>query len=234
MRHRWIIWFGGIFALALLSVFPLRIALGMSDLGSIGFTARQVAGTIWNGRIGELQLRSQSLGTFEVALDPAALIFGSMSMQFRRLDSPDGLLSGRLFAGGRRGVIEASGRIATGEMFKPLPVEALELSKVTALFRNGRCVEASGEIRPVIALGLPGVNLAGDLLGKVECDGERARVEMATPSGAERIDFYVQETGDYRAWLSIRAPSPQIAGALAAAGFRPTENGMTLSVDGRL
>ena len=234
MKRRWIVWTGGILALAAVVLFPLRIALAMTDLERIGFTARQVAGTIWHGRIGELQLRSQPLGTFEVALDPVALLLGRLSMRFYRLDSPDGLLEGRLVAGARRGIVDASGRVAAAAMFRPLPVEALELQKVTVLFRGGRCVEASGTMRLVPGIGIPGVDLGSGLAGPVECEGERARVDMTSPSGAERLEFYVQESGDYRAWLSIRSQSPVVSGALAVLGFRPTENGMTLSVDGRL
>ncbi|HYI42845.1 MAG TPA: hypothetical protein VD768_04400 [Sphingomicrobium sp.] len=57
MRRPWVPWLSGILAIALVGLFPLRVALGSSDLERIGFTARQVAGTIWYGRIGSLNLR---------------------------------------------------------------------------------------------------------------------------------------------------------------------------------
>lgn len=234
MRRRWVIWSVGVGALALIGMFPLRLALGWSDLERIGFTARQVAGTIWNGRVGELHLRSQPLGTVDVSLDPAALLLGNISMRFDRRDNPDGPLQGRLVAGISRGLVDATGRIAVGEMFAPLPVGALQLEKVTVLFRNGRCVRAGGRVRPILAAPVPGVDIGPALTGSVECEGERARVEMESPSGAERIELYVQESGDYRGWMSVRSPRPNVNAALGVFGFKPSPQGMTLSVDGRL
>ena len=64
-RRRWLAWTIGIGLLAMIGMFPLRAALSLSKLDRIGFTARQVAGTVWYGRIGEFQLRRQPLGTHE-------------------------------------------------------------------------------------------------------------------------------------------------------------------------
>lgn len=233
MRRRWLTWVLGIFGLALFGLFPLRIALGLSDLERMGFTARQVAGTIWYGRIGSLHLRSTPLGTFEVQLDPFALLIGNISMQFKRMDDPHGLLEGRLVAGLSRGIRDSSGRIAAGEMFAPLPIEALELQDVTVLFRNGVCIEAEGRVTPIIAAPIPGVQFAG-MTGAMQCDGERARVRMSSGSGAERVEFYISSSGRYRGWLSVRTTAPELGAALALLGFRPSPEGMTLTVNGRL
>lgn len=234
MSVRWLVWTVGIAALALLLLFPLRIVLGWSDLERMGFTARQVGGTIWHGRIGDLHLRSQPLGTLDVTLDPAALMVGTVSMAFERLDDPEGPLNGRLVAGLKRGVRSTSGRIGVGEMFAPLPLAALELSDVTILFRGGQCSEASGRITPVLATPIPGVQLDPGISGSVECDGERARVRLDSPSGAQRIEFYVRESGDFRAWMVVRSDDPLVNSALSLYGFRPSANGLRLSVDGRL
>jgi len=234
MSRRWLAVVAGLLVLAVIALFPLRLALGLSDMESIGFTARQVEGTIWSGRIGELHMRSQPLGAMNVALDPFALLLGNFSMGFRRLDNPDGPLEGRLVTGLSRGLIDTSGRIAVADMFAPLPVAALELDKVTVKFRDGQCDEASGQVRPIIAAPIPGVTFDPGMAGVVECDGQRARVRMATPSGAERLEFYVQESGQYRGWMSVRNSRPDVAGALSIFGFRPSPQGMTLTVDGRL
>jgi general secretion pathway protein N len=234
MSRRWIAAAAGITILAVVALFPLRIALGLSDLDRIGFTARQVEGSIWSGRIGELQLRSRPLGTMDVALDPFALLLGKLSLGFNRLGSPDGPLQGTLIAGFTRGLVETSGRLAVGDMFAPLPIAALELDKVTVRFRDGQCEQASGSVRPIIAAPLPGLTFDPGLAGVVECDGHRARVNMATPSGAQRLEFYVRESGEYRGWLSVRSSQPDLIGALSLVGFRPSPQGMTLTVDGRL
>lgn len=234
MRLRWFAWTAGIAALALIALFPLRLALGLSDLKRMGFTARQVAGTIWYGRIGELHLRSQPLGTVEVALDPLPLLLGNVSMWFNRLESPDGPLEGRLVAGFTRGLINTSGRIAVGDTFAPLPIAALELDRVTIKFRRGVCDRASGRVRPIISAPIPGVTFDAGLSGTVECDGQRARVRMASPGSGQQLEFYVRESGEYRGWLSVRAGDPGVNGALGGFGFRPSPQGMTLTVAGRL
>ena len=234
MSHRWTIWTLGIAALAALALFPLRAALGLSDFERMGFTARQVAGTIWYGRIGELHLRSQPLGTMQVALNPLPLLIGNISMQFSRMDSADGPFEGKLVAGFRRGVVDANGRLAVGDLVGRLPLAALELEQVTVLFRNGECTKAGGRIRPIFSAPLPGITLDPGIAGTIKCDGGRARVNMQSPSGAERIEFYVRESGEYRAWMSIRTGRPELSGALSIFGFRPSPQGMTLTVDGRL
>ena len=233
MRRRWLTWLFGILGIALFGLFPLRVALGMSDLERIGFTARQVAGTIWYGRIGSLHLRSQPLGTFEVQLDPFAFLIGRVSMQFVRMDDPQGVLEGQLVAGLARGIKDASGRVATGEMFAPLPIEALEFHDVTVLFRNGLCIEAEGRVTPVMTAPVPGVQLAG-LSGAMRCDGQRARVQMVSSAGTERVEFYVNSSGRYRGWLSVRTTGPGVSSALAMLGFRPSPEGMMLTVNGSL
>ena len=235
MSRRWIAGAAGLVIMAVIVLFPLRLALGLSDMQSIGFTARQVEGTIWSGRIGELHMRSQPLGAMDVALDPFALLLGNLSLGFKRLDNPEGPLEGRLVTGSTRGLVDTSGRITVADMFAPLPIAALELDRVTVQFRDGQCDKASGQVRPIIAAPIPGVTLENaGLAGVVECDGQRARVRMETPSGAERLEFYVQESGQYRGWMSVRNSRPDVAGALSIFGFRPSPQGMTLTVDGRL
>jgi general secretion pathway protein N len=232
VKRRWLLWSAVIGLIALIALFPLRTALGLSDFRRIGFTARQVAGTIWYGRIGDLQLRSQPLGTFEVQLNPVALLLGKISMTFNRMEDPNGVLKGRLIAGLSRGVEAVDGRLQVGDMFAPLPVRALDFRDMTVRFQGGRCVEAKGKVTPVIAAPVPGFDFAG-LTGAIECDGERARVRMA-PGGRQSIEFYVHSSGSYRGWITVRDLAPPLAGALGLVGFKPTSEGMTLSVDGQL
>lgn len=233
MNRRWLIWTGGLLLLALVALFPLRAALALSDLERMGFAARQVGGTIWYGRIGELHLRSQPLGTFEVRLDPLALLLGTVSMRFDRMDDPDGVLEGQLIAGLSRGIEQSSGRISVQQMFAPLPVEAIELDEVTILFRRGHCVRSSGRITPIIASPIPGLRFGSGLTGTLECDGERARAVMTSPSGNEKLEFYVDSQGAYRAWMTVR-PTAEASAVLGLFGFRPSAEGLTLQMRGRL
>lgn len=234
MTGRWMIWTGGILLLASVALFPLRVALGMSDMERMGFTARQIAGTIWYGRIGELHLRSQSLGTFEGELDPTALLLGNVSMRINRMDSPDGVLTGQLIAGFRRGLKDADGRVTVGAMFAPLPIETLELKGATLLFRDGRCVEAGGSVTPLIALPAPGLNLGLNFTGRLECNGDRVRVRSLSASGKEVFEFQANAGGSYRARISIRDATPEVGAALTLFGFKQSGQGLTLSTRGRL
>ncbi len=234
MRWRWTVWVVGISLIALLALFPLRVALDVTNFSRIGLSARQVAGTIWYGRLGDLHLGGRPLGTFEVALNPAALLLGRASMQFHRLDGIEGPLDGKLVVGGRRGVMGVSGRVAVGDMFAPLPIEALEFDDFTILFRGGVCVEARGRLTPIVAIPILGTQFSSGLQRSVRCDGERARVTLAGASGRERIEFYVQSSGAYRGWMSVRDAPPDAAIALSLFGFRPSAQGMTLSVNGQL
>jgi len=234
MNWRWWLWLVGVGLIALLALFPLRVALDATDVARVGLTTRQVAGTIWYGRLGDLHLGDRPLGTFEVALNPGALLLGRASMTFERLDGIDGPLGGRLVVGSRRGVVDVDGRVAVGDIFSPLPIEALEFKDFTVLFRDGVCVEAAGQVTPVVAIPVLGIQFGSGLSGVMECDGQRARVTMASGSGRERIEFYVRSTGAYRGWMSVRDAPPDAAIALSLFGFRPSPQGLTLSVDGQL
>ena len=235
MTARWTAWTLGLMALALAALFPLRLALGIADFERISLSARQVGGTIWSGRIGDLQLGRQPLGTFDVRLDPLVLLLGKASMRFDRIEDAEGPLFGSLHAGGsRRGVRGTTGRIAASALFAPLPVQAVELNDATILFRGGRCAEASGEVRAIIGMQVAGIDLGRGLTGKLACDGERVRLDMVSPSGGERIDFYVSADGRYRAWMQVTASNPAVALGIGLLGFRPAPGGYGLSVEGRL
>lgn len=230
MSRRWSLWFAGLLLMALLALVPLRIAL--VGLVEQGFTARQVAGTVWYGRIGELSLRARRLGTFEVRLDPGPLLVGAVQLGFHRMDDPNGSLDGTLVAGAARGIGSTSGRLAIAGLAGQIPVDTLQLDDVTILFRGGQCVEASGRVTMLVAASLPGLSGA-QFQGAPACDGERVRFVLAGPAGAE-VEFFVRANGELRAWLRLPPTDPAAAAALSAAGFRDSAQGWMLSAQGRL
>lgn len=231
MNRRLILFFLVVLVVGLVALIPLRSAV--APLVDQGFTARQVAGTIWYGRIGELTFGTRRLGTFEVAFDPLALLTGAVKMKFQRLGDPHGVLDGTLVSGGRRGLGETTGRIGVAGLFGALPIDAIEFDKVTLLFRGQECASASGAVTMVLAAPIPGVD-GVTLRGSLRCENRRVRFTLATPSGAGRIDFYVRSGGDYRAWLHVRAVPPDQAALLGAAGFTPSSDGLTMSAAGKL
>lgn len=231
MSRRLIFLFAGVLALGLLALVPLRIAVGR--LADQGFTARQVAGTIWYGRIGELSFGIRRLGTFEVGVEPLALLTGAVKLKFNRIGDPQGLLDGSLVSGRNRGFRHTTGRIGVSGLFGALPVDAIELDDVTVLFKRQDCASASGRVTVLLAAPIPGVDGVA-LRGSLRCENKRVRFALSTPSGAGKLDFYVRSSGDYRAWFHVRGVEPGQAATLAAAGFTPSPEGLMMSVDGKL
>jgi general secretion pathway protein N len=231
MSRRLIFWLAGILALGLLALIPLRMALGR--FAEQGFTARQVTGTIWYGRIGELHFKSRRLGTFEVALEPLALLIGAVKLGFHRLDDPQGLLDGTLVSGAQRGFRGTTGRVGIAGLFGALPFDAIEFDKVDVLFRGQKCSRAAGQVTLLMAAPLPGVD-GLVLRGSPRCESNRVRFVLSTPSKTGKLEFYVRSSGDYRAWFRIRGAQPDQAANLMASGFSPSQEGLMMSIDGKL
>ena len=230
MNRRWALWVTVIFLIALIALLPIRLAIaGITDAG---FTARQAAGTIWYGRIGELMVKGRRLGTFEAAVDPVALLFGTVRISFNRMDDPQGTLTGALLTGGPSGVEGLTGRVAANGLFSSIPLDAIDAQALDVRFEDGRCTKAGGRLKAVLATPIPGL-ASTELAGAPRCEGERVRFTLTAPSGQGGLEFYVTAQGRYRAWLRIGGVPPETGAALAAAGFRQGGEGLVLSAEGR-
>lgn len=232
---RWLLWTAAAALAALVALFPLRLAIDAADLPRLGLSARAVGGTIWDGRIGALALKRQPLGTFDVSLRPGPLLLGQGAMKFERVDDPQGPLTGTLISGGAaRGVERLDGRLATAGLFAPVPVEALEFSRSTVMFKNGACVEARGQVTAVVGVRLGGLDLTRGLSGPVSCEGNRVRARLASAGGRELVEFFLAEDGRFRAFMTIKGAPPAVALGLGLIGFREGPEGLTLSMSSRL
>ena len=231
MSRRLIFWFAGFLALGLLALIPLRMGLGR--FAEQGFTARQVTGTIWSGRIGELHFKSRRLGTFDVSLQPLALLTGAVKLRFRRLGDPQGVLDGALVSGASRGFRDTSGRIGVAGLFGALPLDSFEFDKVSVLFKGQECAKAEGRVAVLLAAPLPGVDSLV-LRGSPRCENKRVRFVLSTPSRSDELDFYVRSSGDYRAWFRVRGAHPDQSANLTTLGFSPSQDGLMMSIDGQL
>lgn len=235
MSWRWTVWTLGITALALLILMPLRVVLPSAEFERLGLSARQVGGSIWRGRIGDLMLGRQLLGTFDVRMDPAALMLGRIAMPFERLGSAQGPLTGVLRTGGAlRGVQDLSGTLPAGNLFGAAPIETLEFSNATILFRNSMCEQAEGQVSVRMALRVGPLDLSRLFAGTVVCEGQRVRARLATPGGRERIEFFVNSSGRLRGWVTVPVTVPGAEGVLAAYGFQAASNGLVLPFETRL
>jgi general secretion pathway protein N len=235
MNWRWAVWTVGIGLIALLLLLPLRVALSAADLQQLGLSARQVGGTIWNGRIGELMLGRQLLGTFDVRLDPGALLLGRVAMPFERLDAVQGPLTGVLRAGGSvAGVERLNGSVPAANLLGGAPIDALSFTDTTILFEGDRCLEASGRIAANLAVRFGPLALDRGFSGNVSCEGDRVRARLASEAGSEQVEFFVNASGRVRGWITIRSPLPGLDALLSTYGFRTGPGGLTLPFETRL
>lgn len=235
MRLRWALWTFGIGLIALLLLLPLRIALSAADLQQLGLSARQVGGTIWGGRIGELMLGRQLLGTFDVRLDPGPLLIGRVAMPFARIDAVQGPLTGVLRSGGSvAGVEGLNGAIPAANLLGGAPIDALTFTDTTILFEDRRCTQASGRIAANLAIRFGPLGLDRGFSGTLACDGDRVRARLASEAGTERVEFFVSASGQVRGWVTIRSPLPGLDLLLSTYGFRNGPGGLTLPFETRL
>lgn len=207
------------FAIGLLVLFPLRLAIDLSTGSESSLSARQVGGTIWDGRIGELGLNGQPLGTFDVAVRPLPLLIGRVEMDATRIDAGSGPLAMRLITGGgREGVVGASGRVDIARLIAPIPVEALMLEDVTVLFEDGRCATAQGTIRALPSFA--SLVAIEEYAGSVACAADgRAEVAMETARGGHRLALLFDAEGAVEAEARTRSAPPALAAALRLGGF---------------
>lgn len=234
MRKRWYLWALALFALGLGALFPLRIAMGAASGPDSLLTARQVAGSVWAGRIGEMMAGPERLGTFDVALHPLPLFLGRFEVGIERIDDLEGPLSGTLALGGRtEGVKSLNGRMSVSRLLAPLPTGALTFEEARLLFADGQCSDASGTMSLTASLGLAG--LAREMRGPIECgpDG-RGTARLAGPRGAERLTIHIDAEGNYDADLAIEGAPPFLRSALMSAGFSEEGSTVTLRQSGRL
>lgn len=212
-----------------IAFFPLRVAL--AGLESQGLSARQVTGTIWYGRVGELMLKRIRLGTFEGHVEPLSMFSMRPALVFSRMEDPDGPLTGKLRLGSMHGIEHGTGRLSAQGLFGDVPITDLQIEDATLLFNGALCKSASGRVTAVIAAPMPG--LGGGFTGTPSCDGKRVRAKLSGPAGAT-LEIYIASDGRYRAWLRAKADSADVAATLGAAGFRPSAGDMVLSAAGML
>ena len=68
--------FLAMFAAAVLAFLPMRLALGWAALDSQGFSAREVTGSVWSGRLVEARFGDVALGDLDASVSPLALLIG--------------------------------------------------------------------------------------------------------------------------------------------------------------
>jgi general secretion pathway protein N len=222
------------FALVLLGagviLTPLRMALGWLDADRAGLSAREVDGTLWDGRLQDASFRGLPLGDPRVALAPRR---GGLHIVASDLLRGEGVF--RPAEG--LDVSALNARLPLDALAGGLPFKGeLALTGGAVQIREGRCRTARGEVR-ISDLALPAGALTGLVLsGRLSCREGRLSVPLTGQAGGVAVDALMQvdAAGDYRLETRLRAGDPA-AGALAgAAGFQRGLDGYRRVDVGRL
>lgn len=224
--------FGALLFTALLLFVPLRLVLGLFGLGEQGLTSRRVDGSLWGGRLVEARFGEVALGDAGARLAFWPLWLGRARVEL----NGEGVapLHGALTVSRHGfGVDDFTASLATGQLFAPLPVTALDLDDATVHFRDGQCERAEGRVRATLAGEAAGVPLPPTLSGPARCEGGALLLPLTSAAGTETATLRVFGDGRYRAEFALRGPDPAVAVRLERAGFIGGPQGYRLAVEGR-
>lgn len=222
--------------LALLVLLPLRIVFETSGLGSRGVSARSVEGSVWAGTIRDLRLGRLSLGDMDASLSPAALLRGETVLAMTRATDTSGqppLAFDLVRSGDSTAMRNASGDIATADLFAPLPLRSVTLDGANIAFVGRRCSAASGAVRVNIEQSLFGISLQRGLSGTLRCDGDDLLIPLKGQSGLEQMDIRITGAGRYTADFKLGGLAGGAGAALSVLGFRPQGDAMAIRINGR-
>lgn len=225
-----------IFVLAMLALIPMRLGLEWPGMDERGLAAREVQGSIWNGRLVEAQFRTAAMGDVDAGFGFFPLIFGRTRVAMERSNADTGAL------GDFRGVMSISGNqfsfddmnaaLPVADLFAPLPIGTLELEDVKAQFEDGSCVTAEGVVRARVSDSLGGIALPDMLIGNAQCDEDALLLPLISQSGMEQLEIRIGTTGAYTAEFRTMVVDDAMREQLAQAGFAPGPNGYALAVQG--
>ena len=224
--------FGAMLVVCLLALLPLRLVLGMVGLGEQGLTARRVGGTLWGGRLVEARFGEVALGDVGARLGFWPLLVGRARLELDGAGARP--LHGAVTVGRHAfGVDDMTASLATGQLFAPLPVTALDLDDASVRFRDGQCEQAEGRVRATLAGEAAGVPLPPVLSGPARCEAGALLLPLTSTAGTETATLRVFGDGRYRAEFALRASDPAVAVKLERAGFIGGAQGYRLAVEGR-
>ncbi|MBB6122696.1 type II secretion system protein N [Sphingobium subterraneum] len=224
-----------VFVLALVLLFPLRLAVMLSGLDDRGVSASQVNGSVWGGMFGDLMLGNVRIGNVYAALSPVQLVVARIRMDIWRENETAGSLKGAMTVGfNARGIDDVTGRVPVGLAFAPLPVSNLEMEKVTVHFAAESCAKAGGRVRARLASSIAGLNLTQGMSGIAQCDGQAVLFPLVSQTGLERLSLRIWRDGRTSAQMLVRSGDGVNAAALEAMGFRRSGGNHVLTVSGAL
>jgi general secretion pathway protein N len=224
--------FAAMFAGALVLAFPLRLAASWFGLDRFGISAREVSGSVWRGRLGEARIADFAAGDVGARLNLLPLAMGRVRVDFTREGESADLLRGAISIGRNSvGIDDATARLPLGTALAPLPLLAIDLTDLSARFRDGMCRSAEGRVRAEIDGAVLGLALPGGLSGNARCDGGALLLPLVSQSAMESVSLRLFAGNRYRADFVVR-PGEGGSERLLAAGFAPSGDAYMLSVNG--
>jgi general secretion pathway protein N len=213
-----------LFVMALVVLFPLRIAVG----GISGLTARAAHGTIWSGTLRDASLGPFALGSIDAGLAPLPLVVGRREVRLSRLaEAGVEPFAADLWSGG---VAHATGKLALARGLGPLPIDSITFNDFGVTMTDGTCTSAQGKI--AVSLPVPGAGTI-PLSGSPRCDGRALLLPLRGPGGMERLDLRVTANGSWRADLLLAGVSADMAAPLVAMGFTARPGGFGIGTNGK-
>ena len=207
------------FLVGAVALLPLRAVLG---LGDTGLTARDVSGSLWSGHLADAVWRGVPIGDLDIRLAPLPLLGGQPTLRFAGAS-----LSGTATA---IGVTDLTGSIdASGHT--PLPLGRIGLQNVSIAFEKRRCTAARGTVT-VAVTGSLATALGGSLQGLVRCDAGALLLPLA--SATAQLQMRITGDGGWRAAISVGSVDEAARTGLLAAGFAPTPQGLSRTLEGHL
>ena len=213
---------------------PMRLLVsGLA--GSEGFGVAGVSGVVWSGRLKDVSLAGAPIGTWKGGLNPLALVTGQVRIDLKQDRAASGQRAVLLLGGRDKGVERLNLRTSVDLSAMGLPLSGdVAFRDTTAVFRNGRCVRAGGEIRLRLIGDGP---LRGSVLSGVSTC--RANSWTATLSGKAggadlKMTSRVEGSGRYQLEMTAATTDADLIQGLVASGFSRDAIGARRTVNGRL
>jgi len=229
-KARLIALFVGVFAVMLIVLMPLGVALTFFGTSGSGLTARAATGDVWTGQLRDATLGPVALGDARVGLKPLPLLVGRAELGANTTAG-----YGRLVIGPTtQGIADTTAKLSLAAAFAPLPLASLDLDDASIRFRGDRCEQAQGRIRATFTGDVGGLALASGMSGTARCEGGDLLLPLIGQSAMERLTIHLKGSGAWRAVLSVTSNDPALAAKLSAAGFQPVAGGFALRLSGTL
>jgi general secretion pathway protein N len=209
---------------------PLGAALEWAGAEQTGLSADAVEGTVWSGSLRGARLRGFPLGDVEARLSPIAMLGGRARLSLMSEAGSAVLVRGRRTVG----VQDASLALGLDRLGLDLPWPgAVTVSNAEAVFEDGVCVAASGQVSTdLVQRGWGGPILAGP----IACEDGRAVAHLSGAGAGVTVqaDILVAADGAYVLQSRVEASDPAVESAVALAGFERTEEGLVRTDSGFL